>query len=330
MATVIRERKQRKSCPVCGTLVEEFGLAKAGLTKEQLQILKRHRDNQTLGHLIHLVDIFANKMNADQALQESDLKNAITQLEKIAVEVKGDVTEVVKRLAGTAVGKVGETITIKDLASLFKTDEFIDEYADKKGPDIIGVIKENEKSLGTVVISVKYDVQWKNEHLVQIRKNMKQIGTSFGLLVTKDFPKDALNEKAYVKTTKAGEMLMLVKPEYVAVAYYGFRQAVIAWQQASTVIKNEQDRIKEHQRISKVFIEWLSGKGFRQVIEGIDGGIEKSEEKIKQVELIESYLGKNFSKMKQDLKELGAQLREARSAIMDLKEMLNKEKGVYT
>ncbi len=251
MATVIREKKPRKSCPVCRTLLDELEFAQAGLTKEQLQILKRHRDNNTLGHLIHLVDIFASKMNVDQALQESDQKQAMTKLENMILQVGGGLTELIDRIAGPGVGAVGEKITIKDLKSLCPTDEFTAEKASKHGTDIVATVKNNDSEFGKVAISVKYVAQWEGEFLRQLRKNMKQEHTPFGLLVTKVFPSDALNDRAYAKTAKPGEMLLLVKPEYAAIAYYCFKKAVIAWEKANTIIKDEKEKIREQKRIAK-------------------------------------------------------------------------------
>ena len=326
MATVIREKKPRKSCPVCGTMIDELGLAHAGLTREQLQILKKHRDNETLGHLIHLVDIFASKMNADQALQESDQKQAMVKLENMILQVGGGLSELIERVAGPGIGEVGEKITIKDLKSLCPTDDFSAEKASKHGTDIVATVKDNDTELGTVAISVKYVAQWEGEHLKQIRKNMKQERTPFGLLVTKAFPNDALNDRAYAKTAKPGEMLLLVKPEYAATAYYCFRQAVVAWEQANTIIKDEKEKIREHHRIAKAVIEWISGPGFTETAGEIDEAMTTSSKTSEDLERIMSYMEKNFNSIQQDQEELRKHLRIAKSAMKHLKDLLDDKK----
>lgn len=328
MATVIREKKPRKSCPVCGTMVDELGLAHAGLTKEQLQILKRHRDNGTIGHLIHLVDIFASKINADKALEESEQKQAIAKLENMILHVEGGLTELIERVAGTGVGEVGEKITIKDLKSLCPTDEFSAEKATKQGTDIVATVKENDKEFGTVAISVKFVAQWEGTHLQQLRKNMKQEHTAFGLLVTKAFPRDALNDKGYVKTTKSGEMLLLVKPEYAPIAYYGYRQAAMAWERAKSIIEDEQKRIHEQNRITKAIMEWISGKGFKDATNGIDEATEFSNQTTRTLEALKSHVAKKVANMQQDQEDLRYQLQMAKSVLKELKETLDDKSEV--
>jgi len=326
MATVIREKKPRKSCPVCGTLIDELGLANAGLTKEQLQILKRHRDNGTLGHLIHLVDIFASKMNADKALQESDQKQAMAKLENMILHVEGGLTEIIERVAGTGVGDIGERITIKDLKSLCPTDDFSAEKATKHGTDIVATVKENDRGFGTVAISVKYVAQWEGTHLQQLRKNMKQEHTSFGLLVTKAFPRDALNDKGYVKTTKSGEMLLLVKPEYAPVAYYGYRQAVMAWERAKAIIEDEKKLFREQNRITKAIMGWIAGKGFRDATTSIDEAVEYSNQTTRSLEALKSHVAKKIGNMQQDQEDLRYHLQIANTAMKDLKDLLDDKK----
>ncbi len=329
MATVMGEKKTRKSCPVCGTLVEELELAHVGLTKEQLQILKRHRDNNTLGHLIHLVDIFASKMNVDQALQESEQKQAMTKLENMILQVEGGLTELIERVAGPGVGAVGEKITIKDLKSLCPTDEFTAEKASKHGTDIVATVKNNDEEYGNVAVSVKYVAQWEGEYLTQLRKNMKQEHTPFGLLVTKVFPSDALNDKAYAKTAKPGEMLLLVKPEYAAIAYYSFRQVVIAWERANAIIKDEKEKIREHKRIAKAVVEWISGPAFRDTIDDIDTAIKCSTTTSEDLERIRTYLDRNFENIQDEQEDLRKHLRFAKNAMESLKKKLDgkKEEG---
>jgi len=328
MTTEIEIDNRRKRCPVCDTLVNELGLAKAGLTKEELLILQRRKDDGTLGSLIHLADTLMGK-NSSHMRNEADTKRAIAEFNATAAEVRGDVAELLKRLAGTAVGKIGESIIIKELKSLCPTDEFSAEKADKHGTDIVAKVMEGDSILGTVAISVKYVTQWKGEIMTQMHKNMRQERTPFGLLVTKVFPNDALNDKAYATPTKAGKMLLLVKPEYASVAYYGFRQAVIAWEQANTMIKEEQERIREHQRIAKAVIEWISGPRFREIAQNIDDAIDASEDRTHKLENLKTYAVQKIDVVLQSEEEGRGTLRNAKSALQGLKDLLDgkKEEG---
>ncbi len=258
-------------------------------------------------------------------MTEVDWKLAISELKTTATEVRGDVAELMKRLAGTAVGKVGESITTKSLKSLCQSDEFSAEKA-AKGTDIVATVKENGESFGNIAISVKYDVSWGKQFVTQLRKNMKQEGTPFGLLVTKVFPADSLNDKAYVMENKNGQMLLLVKPEYAEVAYYGFRHAAIAWEKANTIIRDVRQKIQERQRITKAIIDWISGQGFKMATEKIDNAIEYSSETNKEVEHLRSYVDQKSNKIQQIQEELRSDLRTAKSALQHLKDLLDDKK----
>lgn len=148
MATVTDELRSIK-CPICDSKVEEQNLARLGLTKEELAILKAHKNDETFGKYLHLVDLTMKRMDPEKLATESEMKRAITQLQKTIEGVQAAVT-------GTAIGKVGELVTVKELKSAFPQDNFSDENANKGDTDIIATIIENGNEQAKVAISCKY------------------------------------------------------------------------------------------------------------------------------------------------------------------------------
>jgi len=316
MTTVNDLENTRTKCPICSSTVNEVELGRVGLSNEQLRTLRRHIKEETFGLLVQLVDITMRKIDPDKLGLESEMKRVVSELQRTVESVS-------QKLEGTAIGKIGEVITIKDLKAVVSSDEFSEENAVKGGTDILAIVKENGEAVGKIAISVKYDLAWKSEFITQLNKNMKQEGTNFGILVTKDFPREALSDKAYVKETRVG-MILVVKPEYVSVAYPGYRLAVIAEQDAKTTIKNMQEQLEKHQTINKAVMDWIGGEGFRTATSNIDNAIENSDKTTGILNNIEKYVVREIGKAKDEQDLLTQFLENSRIAIQDLKNRLNQ------
>lgn len=318
MTTISDLENTRTKCPVCSSTVNEVELGRVGLSNEQLRTLRRHIKEETFGLLVQLVDITMRKLDPDKLGLESEMKRVVAELQRTIESVD-------QKLNGTAIGKIGEIITIKDLKAVVPNDEFSEENAIKGGTDIVATVKENNEAVGKIAISVKYDLAWKSEFITQLNKNMKQEGTNFGILVTKDFPREALSDKAYVKETRTGGMILVAKPEYVSVAYPGYRLAVIAEQDAKTSIKSMKEHLEKHQTINKAVMEWITGEGFLTSIRNIDNAIENSNKTTGILGNIEKYVVRELGKAKEEQESLRQILDNSRIAIQDLKNRLNGE-----
>ena len=261
MATVTTTEK-RIRCPVCDTLVNEMDLARGNLTREELIILKRHKNEETLGKLIQLVDITMNKISPEKILQESEMKRIMTVLQRTIEEVD-------HRLSGTAIGKIGEMITVKELKTAFPQDKFSDEKAPRGETDVIATVIENNLEQGKIAISSKYDTHWRTDFLDQLNRNMAEERTAFGILVTKSFPSEALNDRVHYIELKTGEEIMLVKPEYLSVAYGGYRKSVLAWVHAKKTIQSIEEQQKNQRQILKIVSKWMNSRS-NPVLKKID------------------------------------------------------------
>ena len=106
-------------CPMCDTQVQEQNLAKRGLTKEEFGILKAHRNDETLGKFLQLVDVTMKRMDPEKLATESEMKRVMTMLQK---QIDG----IDAKLSGISIGKIGELVTVKELKSAFPHDNFSD------------------------------------------------------------------------------------------------------------------------------------------------------------------------------------------------------------
>ncbi len=309
-------------CPVCGSRVEEVDLGRAGLTIEQLNILRKHIKEATFGSLLQIADAVMKRLEPDKMGQELSSKEMILEVRK----VQKDLTEILGKIAGPAIGKIGEEITIKDLKTACPQDEFSEENSSKQGTDIVATVIEDKRPTGTIAISVKYDNTWKREFIRQLEKNMKQEGTPFGILVTKSFPKEALNDKVWLKETTTGVMLV-AKPEYASVVYCGYRLATIAWNEAKKNIKDAESRIRERDRIFNAVVEWINGKEFNAVLDNLHDAYELSEATDKVAKSLRRYTEQQVKQMLKNQEDLREKLMQAEMAVQKLKELLNTSNG---
>ncbi|MGA7369678.1 MAG: hypothetical protein WBX01_11160 [Nitrososphaeraceae archaeon] len=75
----------------------------------------------------------------------------------------------------------------------------------------------------------------------QLLQNMEQTGTQVGILATKTFPTEALSEKMYVPhitNNPTNGTIMVVKLEFVALAYFALRQLVIQMNRQAEELEN--------------------------------------------------------------------------------------------
>ena len=303
-------------CPICESKVEEQNLARLGLTKEELAILKVHRKDETFGKFLQLVDLFMKRMDPEKLATESEMKRAITQLQKTIEGVQAAVT-------GTAIGKVGELVTVKELKSAFPQDNFSDENANKGDTDIIATIIENGNEQAKVAISCKYVEKWSASFIQQLKKNMKQEKTEYGLLVTKSFPSEALNDRVYNL-----EKIMMVKPEFLSVAYGGYRREVMALEVSNKNIKNQQQNEKELNKTLKVITKWLNDRT-NPILKSIEVCKKLSSEKKSNMKKLVKYVEKVENTMSDLEEDTTDQLELIDAAMKDLDKVLKtKEDGI--
>ena len=151
-------------------------------------------------------------------------------------------------------------------------------------------VNENGIVCGTVTVSVKYAQTWSNEFMGQIARDMKKDGSRSGILVSKTFPREALSEKASVMKTDEGNSIILVKPDYAPLAYFGLRQATLVWFQTRQNEKNGDSGSDEMEKAFSALLAWINGEEFQEVITYIDCAITEANRTRETMHQIQNYI----------------------------------------
>ena len=161
-------------------------------------------------------------------------------------------SDILSKLSGSSIGKIQENMTILELKSSFPNDQFSGEESDKHGTDIISTIWECGVNLGNITISVKHQSRWSYQFVTQLEDNIKTDNTRWGFLVTTTFPADALNNNIWTARTVSNKLILLVKPQFVSIAYYAIRNIIVYENQLREIIFETRNN---SQTSSKITIE---------------------------------------------------------------------------
>jgi len=327
MATVT-ESVTRVLCPTCGHIVDYKTIQRRGISPAQVQIMDRCIRDGRYGHVLYLVDSILKNTEPGKFGPALETQMKLGALAEGQSDIKTVIAELAKKLSvAKTKGDVAEEFTTRDLKSMFPYDEFSEDKAAKKGADVVATVRENGRSWGTIVISVKSQEKWSKEFLTQTRKNMGQENTSHGLQVTAKFPRDALNDKGYDASNKPGEILWVAKPEYETFAYGCLRYALIATQKAKAVLKGEEERIQAQEQIAKVVKEWINGEGLQKTLHRTEEAIQHNKTILDGIVSIESGIVRQVSGLKTELAEQMNDLVTVEEAVKDLKKCL-EGKGI--
>ncbi len=326
MATEVRT-KDKIDCPLCGSETKLRAFERRGITTKQIQITERYVIDGNYGHMLSLIDSVFNGVDPGRLGPELENQIKFGELQKAHLNIETMLAEIQKQLSTPKKkGDVAEVFTIRDLKAMFPYDEFSEEKSAKGGTDIIAKVKENGREWGTIVISVKSQEKWSSEFLIQTHKNMDQENTPYALLVSKKFPRDALNDKGYDKSDKPGEVFWIVKPEYEPFAYGCIRFGLIAAEKAKTVLKAEEERFRAQEEMTKAVNQWINGGGLQKTLHKIAEAKRRNRETLDGLESIKSYVSRQVGNLKTGLDDQMDDLVTAEEAVKDLKKFLD-DKG---
>ena len=84
------QEQDKCSCPVCESTISVKKLSEFGLTTKEFEILQKHKNNETLGACLHLVDILMEKIEPGKLSVQSEVQNMIMELQnaKLSSEVE--------------------------------------------------------------------------------------------------------------------------------------------------------------------------------------------------------------------------------------------------
>jgi hypothetical protein len=273
------------------------------------------------GERRQLVEKFQDKLKQiDTQIQRLE---AVRNDNQAMQNISSGVSEILRKMGGTGIGSVGETITIKDLKRVAPMDDFDETRATQGGTDIIGKVNENGIFSGIITTSVKYTEKWENNYMEQITKNMQQDGSRFGVLVSKAFPKEALSDKAWVMKTREGNSVLLVKPEYAPLAYFGLRQATLVWFQTTQIQMRRERETDEMEKIFKALMYWINGEEFQESIRYIDCAISEANKTRELMNTLKKYIDNKVGEVLGCQDRITDRLTKATGLIRKLRELLN-------
>lgn len=279
---------------------------------------------------IRLVKEYEQKYQPMIEALQKDILNRSKDIERIErsnqmqySELNQGIKEIKEKIIGTGIGNVSEMVTIRELKEVVPTDSFSEARATKGGTDIIAVVKENATVCGTITISNKCTQKWESQFLSQINRDMKDDGSRFGILVTKAFPREALSSKAWVVDVEEGKTVILVKPEYASVCYFGMREALIHWFETRKILKRKEEESDESDKTFKALMMWINGEEFEDAIRHIDDAKKATEETRNQVVLMRNYINIQLEKVTKFQNSIEHNLMYTKGLVGKLRELLN-------
>jgi len=193
--TSIQPREELIPCPFCGSNTTIHDLGRVGLSIPKLKWIDERIQDRTFQDLISVAQMLYQRMEPTTTSLELTVTRQLDDLQRITqtkddkvVEMLRDITE---QLTGVSKGDVSEMIVSEKLQQTFTEDSFDRTKADQKGTDIVATVCNNKDEVGKISISVKDTSSWSSKYTEQLEKNMRQDGTSFGILVSKKLPKGA-------------------------------------------------------------------------------------------------------------------------------------------
>ena len=310
-----------------GTLV---GLLELGLVAEQFMepskleigttVMKLFRDmedrhDRFVREISEAGEKERKKILEDYQKEHSEIEK---EREKELKEIYDGLDSIKVKIVGTGIGKIAEQATIKELQAAFPRDDFTDKRSDEKGADIVAEVRDEGSSLGKIVVSVKYQEKWSGDFLRQLKDNIEEERAQWGLLVTRAFPSNALNDHAYL----TNDGYFLVRPEYASIAYYGLREAVKVKCELSQKARDAEEALQQRQTAVSAIQEWVKGERFEELVKRLRIAREAAESAQKLVRDWQKYSKNTGDKIFDKSQNIIDELTSSQDLISDLKKRL--------
>ncbi len=258
-----------------GEIQKAFMSVLAEMRERQVTFINELRSTDDL-KVRKLVDEFVARQNGFQASSQTEFLAKLDAIKVADVERFKDYRELVKsiaeireRLMGTGIGEAGEVITLLDLKKMCPWDRFSEAKSKGGGTDIVATVNDKGVMCGQISISVKYDARWNDSFIEQLAKNVDQDGSRWGVLITRAFPREALNPHFYVTSDGRGRNVLVVKPELAPLAYFVARQIAVYWKELEDVLVTQKEKGEHEERIREAIDQWLTGPEFAAVSQSL-------------------------------------------------------------
>lgn len=134
---------------------------------------------------------------------------------------------------------------------------------------------------------------------------------------------DALSSKAWIIDAEEGKTVILVKPEYASVCYFGLREALIHWFETRKILKRKEAESDESQKTFKALVVWVNGDEFGESIRYIDDARKAVEGTRSQLTLMRNYVNTQIDKATKFQNLIEQNLTHTKNSIGKLRELLN-------
>lgn len=349
------------ACPICGKDLDSETVKELHLDAESVSLIREKTQDGTLMTLLRIGEAAEPLMQSEKLAVEAKVLELFRKMQsenrqmvreiaaaeqekrselmkdyeekqlKVQQELDNDFKEmrqgigsIKEKIVGTGIGKVGEMATIRALQSAFKEDGFTDKHADEKGTDIVAEVRNEErKPIGKIVISVKYQDRWMGDFIRQIKENKEEERTEWGILVTRAFPSNALNQEACLHD----ENIFLVKPEYACIAYYGFREAVrVKWEESQKA-HTEDEAMRRSQMMLGALQDWIRGEKFQELKKRLDAARRAAEETQKVIKDWQKYSKNKGDEVIDKTETIIREIDDGEDMIVELRENLKQAKA---
>jgi len=328
--TSVQPRTEHIPCPFCGSNTTIHDLGRVGLSIPKLKWIDERIQDGTFQDLISVAQMLYQRMEPTTTSLELTVTRQLDDLQRTAqskddkvIDMLRDITE---QITGVAKGDVSEMIVSEKLQQAFTQDTFDRTKADKKGTDIIGTIFDDKDEVGKISISVKDTTSWSSKFTEQLEENMRQDGTSFGILVSKKLPKGAKPTGHVLHSN--GKTYCIVHHNHVNSIYLVMRLLVIKLRQHQQYISDKEKEIMQLGKVSKALAKWIMSSEYQNILTEM-AGIEDSAQGIQQLTEKKVNYELSFAKnVKNEITKIHQRKLNACSFLTNLEELLRGEKAV--
>jgi hypothetical protein len=136
---------------------------------------------------------------------------------------------------------------------------------------------------------------------------------------------EAISDKAWVTKTREGNSVILVKPEYAPLAYFGLRQATLVWYQITQMQTTREKETDEMEKVFKALMYWINGEEFQEFITYIDCAISEANKTKELMNTLRKHIDNKIVEVLGCQDRITGKLTKAASLIGKLRELLNDD-----
>ena len=327
--TSVEPKTEHMPCPFCGSATTNHDLGRSGLSISKMRwMLERIKDG-TFNDLLTVAETFYQRMDPTSTSIELTVTKQLDEMQKIT-QTKDDklyemIRDIREQITGVEKGDVSEMIVSEKLQQAFTNDTFDRTQADRKGTDIVATVYDNKEEVDKISISVKDTSSWSNKFIEQLEKNMRQDGTSFGILVSKKLPKGAKSTGHILHSN--GKTYCVVHHNHANAIYLVLRLLVIRLHKHQQYIEDKEQEIMQLGKIAKALAKWITSREYQNILTEM-AGIENSALNIQQLTEKKVNYELNYAKnVKNELTKIHQKNLNACSFLKNLEELLKDNKA---